>query len=227
MTAVYPDLRRLAAHYLRHERPGHTLQPTALVHELYLRLPSGEPVECRDRAHFLALAAQQLRRLVIDNAREHHAEKRGGDRIQVPLSDAGFAVADSEVTAGARPGAEQARSTPYTICSRRRVALLRGTARRRDRRIARHIGGNGQAGLGIRARVADQPARRARAARIAQVVNQAWDRRGFGRLSSWDRATEDASVQSNTESSRRLHSRHLGRGLAAPFYTTSRIRHFK
>jgi RNA polymerase sigma-70 factor (ECF subfamily) len=96
MTAVYPDLRRLAAHYLRHERPGHTLQPTALVHELYLRLFSGEPVECRDRAHFLALAAQQLRRLVIDNAREHHAEKRGGDRIQVPLSEAGAAVADSE-----------------------------------------------------------------------------------------------------------------------------------
>jgi RNA polymerase sigma factor (TIGR02999 family) len=96
MTAVYPDLRRLAAHYLRHERPGQTLQPTALVHELYLRLFSGEPIEWRDRAHFLALAAQQLRRLVIDNARERHAEKRGGDRVQIPLSEANAAVPANE-----------------------------------------------------------------------------------------------------------------------------------
>jgi RNA polymerase sigma factor (TIGR02999 family) len=100
MTAVYPDLRRLAAHYLRHERPGQTLQPTALVHALYLRLFSGEPIEWRDRAHFLALAAQQLRRLVIDNAREHHADKRGGDRVKVPLSEAGAAVpADEDLLA--------------------------------------------------------------------------------------------------------------------------------
>jgi RNA polymerase sigma-70 factor (ECF subfamily) len=96
MSAVYPDLRRLAAHYLRQERPGHMLQPTALVHELYLRLFSGEPLKWQDRAHFLALAARQLRRLAIDDARMRHAEKRGGDRVQVPLSQAAAAAPASE-----------------------------------------------------------------------------------------------------------------------------------
>ena len=96
MSAVYPDLRRLAAHYLRQERPGNVLQPTALVHELYLRLFSGEPLKWQDRAHFLALAAKQLRRLAVDDARMRHAEKRGGDRVQVPLSEAAAAVSANE-----------------------------------------------------------------------------------------------------------------------------------
>jgi RNA polymerase sigma-70 factor, ECF subfamily len=93
---LYPDLRRLAAHYLRQERPGQTLQPTALVHELYLRLSSGEPIQWQDRAHFLALAAQQLRRLIIDNARMRHAQKRGGERVRVPLPESAAAVPVSE-----------------------------------------------------------------------------------------------------------------------------------
>ncbi|HEY6340680.1 MAG TPA: sigma-70 family RNA polymerase sigma factor [Bryobacteraceae bacterium] len=96
MAVLYPDLRRLAAHYLRQERPGITLQPTVLVHELYLKLFSGEPIQWQDRAHFVALAAQQLRRLVIDSARMRHAEKRGGDRVRVPLSDADAAVLSNE-----------------------------------------------------------------------------------------------------------------------------------
>lgn len=69
IAAVYPDLRRLAAHYLRNEVPGHTLQATALVHELYLRLFAGEPPQLRDRAHFFALVARQLRHITIDHAR--------------------------------------------------------------------------------------------------------------------------------------------------------------
>lgn len=85
--AVYGELRRLAAHYLAQERPGHTLQPTALVHELYLRLFASEPIEWQNRAHFFGVAAQQLRRLLIDHARAKHAEKRGGDRVKVSLTD--------------------------------------------------------------------------------------------------------------------------------------------
>jgi RNA polymerase sigma-70 factor, ECF subfamily len=96
MSVLYPDLRRLAAHYLRNERPGNTLQPTALVHELYLKLFSGEPIEWQDRAHFVALAAQQLRRLVIDNVRMRDAEKRGGDRVRVPFFEADAGVPANE-----------------------------------------------------------------------------------------------------------------------------------
>jgi RNA polymerase sigma factor (TIGR02999 family) len=93
---LYPDLRRLAAHYLRQERPGQTLQPTGLVHELYLRLFSGEPVRWQDRAHFLALAAQQFRHLIIDNARMRHAQKRGGERVRVPLPESAAAIPASD-----------------------------------------------------------------------------------------------------------------------------------
>jgi len=96
MAALYPNLRRVAAHYLCQERPGNTLQPTALVHELYLKLFSGEPIQWQDRAHFLALAAQQLRRVIIDNARMRRAEKRGGHRVRVPLSEANAAVPTNE-----------------------------------------------------------------------------------------------------------------------------------
>jgi RNA polymerase sigma factor (TIGR02999 family) len=78
MVRAYQDLRRLAAAQLRGERPGHTLQATALVHELYLRLFAGDPPAWQDRAHFLATAARQLRHLVIDHARRRNARKRGG-----------------------------------------------------------------------------------------------------------------------------------------------------
>jgi RNA polymerase sigma-70 factor, ECF subfamily len=87
--ASYQALRRLAAWHLRNERPGHTLQPTALVHELYLRLFQGEPVEWQNRAHFLAVAAQQLRRLLIDHARARLAEKREGHQVRLSLTDVG------------------------------------------------------------------------------------------------------------------------------------------
>lgn len=86
IAAVYPDLRRLAAHYLRNEARAHTLQATALVHELYLRLFSGEAPQLRDRAHFFALVARQLRHIIIDHARTRLAEKRGG-AVKAALSD--------------------------------------------------------------------------------------------------------------------------------------------
>ena len=87
--ATYAELRRLAAHYVAGERSGHTLQPTAIVHELYLRLFGSEPVRWQDRAHFFAVAAQQCRRILIDHARRRHAEKREGDRLKLPLTEAG------------------------------------------------------------------------------------------------------------------------------------------
>jgi RNA polymerase sigma factor (TIGR02999 family) len=78
ITIVYNELRRLAAHYLQTERPDHTLQPTALVHELYLKLCAAQPIDWQGRGHFLAVAARQLRHLIIDYARTERAQKRGG-----------------------------------------------------------------------------------------------------------------------------------------------------
>jgi RNA polymerase sigma-70 factor (ECF subfamily) len=96
---VYQELRRLASHYLQSERAGHTLQPTALVHELYLKLFSTEPVRLHDREHFLAVAARQLRHIVVDHARSKHAQKRGGSQETVSLDELhGLAVpTDSRV----------------------------------------------------------------------------------------------------------------------------------
>lgn len=85
LALMYPELRGIAARFLRDERPGHTLQPTALVNELYLRLASGALPECRNRAHFLALATQIIRRILVDHARSRLAERRGGDLDRVPL----------------------------------------------------------------------------------------------------------------------------------------------
>jgi RNA polymerase sigma-70 factor (ECF subfamily) len=87
ISIVYPELRRLAAHYLRQERADHTLQATALVHELYVRLFASEPVSWENRAHFFAVAAQQLRRILIDHARSVRAAKRGGEFARVTLAD--------------------------------------------------------------------------------------------------------------------------------------------
>jgi RNA polymerase sigma factor (TIGR02999 family) len=74
---VYAELRSIAARQLRRERVGHTLQPTALVHEAYLRLVDQRQVDWRSRAHFFGVAAQVMRRVLVDNARRHNASKRG------------------------------------------------------------------------------------------------------------------------------------------------------
>ncbi len=85
MPLVYRELRRLAARYLRSERPDHTLQPTALVNEAYLYLADQQGVVWQNRAHFIAIAANTMRRVLVDHARERGALKRGGDRRQVTL----------------------------------------------------------------------------------------------------------------------------------------------
>jgi RNA polymerase sigma factor (TIGR02999 family) len=81
---IYNELRRLAQHYFRDERPGHTLQPTALVHDVYLRL-ADQGLRFQDRKHFFAVAATQMRRILIDHARAAKSEKRGGGMVRVEL----------------------------------------------------------------------------------------------------------------------------------------------
>lgn len=84
MPLVYEELRGRAAAYLRKERPDHTLQPTALVHEAYLKLVNQTQAQWKNRAHFLAVAAEAMRRILVDHARKHRAAKRGpGQRITI------------------------------------------------------------------------------------------------------------------------------------------------
>jgi RNA polymerase sigma factor (TIGR02999 family) len=82
---VYDELRSIASRYLRHESGDHTLQPTALVHEAYFRLIDQRRVRWRNRAHFYGVAAQVMRRILVDHARAQRAEKRGGGREHLPL----------------------------------------------------------------------------------------------------------------------------------------------
>lgn len=86
---VYDELRLLAASYMRRERrQDHTLQPTALVHEAYIRLIDQTRVNWKNRAHFFAMAAEMMRRILVDHARKHQAEKRGGAETRISLDDA-------------------------------------------------------------------------------------------------------------------------------------------
>jgi RNA polymerase sigma-70 factor, ECF subfamily len=88
MALVYDDLRKLAYWQLQSERPDHTLQPTALVHEVYLKLAAQNPVEWQNKAHFFALAAQIMRHILVDYARTRRREKRGGAQTKIALEDA-------------------------------------------------------------------------------------------------------------------------------------------
>ena len=87
MPVVYKELHRLAHHYLRQERAGHTLQSTALVHEAYLRLAGQSPPEWKSRAHFFGIAAHLMRQILVDHARGRAAAKRGGGTILLALDE--------------------------------------------------------------------------------------------------------------------------------------------
>lgn len=87
MPLVYEELRRQAARHLRRERPDHTLQTTALIHEAYLKLV-GQEVDWQNRSHFFAIASQAMRRILVDHARTRHREKRGGIAENLPLEEA-------------------------------------------------------------------------------------------------------------------------------------------
>lgn len=95
MPRVYDELRSLAASYLRRERPGHTLQTSALVHEAYLRLVDQTRVRWHDRRHFFGIAAQAMRRVLVDHARGHLYAKRGGGARRLSLDEALTAAAES------------------------------------------------------------------------------------------------------------------------------------
>lgn len=95
MAALYDDLHRSARIYLSRERRGHTLQPTALVNEAYLRLIDQHHVEWKNRAHFLGVAAQMMRRILVDYARSRAADKRGGEAVRVTL-DAALNLAEDK-----------------------------------------------------------------------------------------------------------------------------------
>jgi RNA polymerase sigma-70 factor (ECF subfamily) len=91
MPQVYDELRRLAANYLRHERPGQTLQATALVHEAFLRLNAEKNHPWHNRTHFLAIAALSMRQILVQRARARHAEKRGGGAQRITLDETALA----------------------------------------------------------------------------------------------------------------------------------------
>jgi RNA polymerase sigma factor (TIGR02999 family) len=88
MPLVYEELRHLARNYLGRERSDHTLQPTALVHEAYLRLVDERSINWKDRAHFYGIAARVMRRILVDHARAHNAAKRGGGQAKLPFDQA-------------------------------------------------------------------------------------------------------------------------------------------
>jgi RNA polymerase sigma factor (TIGR02999 family) len=96
MQVVYDELRRIATAHLRRERPGHTLQPTALIHEAYMRLMQGDKPHCSNRVHFFAVTARIMRRVLIDATRKHRAEKRG-QRFRTDLTDNMAAVWQRDV----------------------------------------------------------------------------------------------------------------------------------
>jgi RNA polymerase sigma factor (TIGR02999 family) len=101
MPLVYNELRRLARRYLVGESAGHTLQSTALVHEAYMRLVDWRNVEWQNRAHFFGLAAQMMRRVLVDRARERQAAKRGSGCVKLSLDHALEMPADDKVDLGA------------------------------------------------------------------------------------------------------------------------------
>jgi RNA polymerase sigma factor (TIGR02999 family) len=117
MPVVYGEMKRLAASYLRNERAGHTLQPTALAHEAYLRMLAQKNLPWQDRAHFLGIAAQAMRRILVDHARKRNAQRRGGGEVVLPLdeslvagvSSVGFDELDRALMDLARLSARQAR----------------------------------------------------------------------------------------------------------------------
>ena len=94
---VYPELRRIAARQMQREQPGHTLQPTALVNEAFVRLAGGNGATWQDRAHFFAVCAQVMRRVLIDHARARGRDKRGGGALHVPLDEAATVIPRQEI----------------------------------------------------------------------------------------------------------------------------------
>ncbi len=113
MSAVYEELRQLARGYLRREREGHTLQPTALVHEAYVRLVDGTQIDWQSRAQFYGIAARVMRQVLVDHARRKAAAKRGGSVQIIPLEEVGELVDNGAVDFVALDAALQSLAVDY------------------------------------------------------------------------------------------------------------------
>ena len=96
VTLVYPELRRIAAHYMRQERPGHTLRTTGLVNEMYVRLFGTAQMPWQSRAHFFAAVAREMRHILVDHARARDAQKRPDPRLTISLSEIDDVVGGGE-----------------------------------------------------------------------------------------------------------------------------------
>ena len=140
---VHQELHQIARRCMAGERVGHSLQATALVNEAYVRLVDGKAVEWQDRAHFLAVSARVMRRILVDHARARHAQKRGGEGARVTFDEA-LVVTDEPASELRRAGrrARGAREVRRAEKPRRRAAVLRRAERRRNRvspeRVARY-----------------------------------------------------------------------------------------
>ena len=157
---VYKELRRLAHHYMQGERANHTLQTTALVNEAYLRLTDLTRMQWRDRAHFFAMAATLMRRILVDHARDRARDKRGGGVVFTALEDEQVAAPSTYRRPRARRGARPARGDRSTARSHRRTALLRRPDDRGNVRSARHLTGDGETRVDVGASLALSPAGR-------------------------------------------------------------------
>jgi RNA polymerase sigma factor (TIGR02999 family) len=113
MPLVYEELRRLARNYLARERGDHTLQPTALVHEAYIRLADQTQLGWKDRAHFYGIAARLMRRILVDHARAHNAAKRGGLQQKLTIDEARDLPTNEDVDLVALDGALENFSRDY------------------------------------------------------------------------------------------------------------------
>ena len=143
MPLLYDELSRIAHGAMSGERRDHTLQTRALVHEAYLRLIDAD-IAWQDRAHFLALAARAMRRILTDHARKRHGDKRGGDQVRVALTDIAAAPApDSAIDfLGLDEAMDPPRGAGRAQGARPRAALLRRPQLRGNRRGPRHLGGD-------------------------------------------------------------------------------------
>jgi RNA polymerase sigma factor (TIGR02999 family) len=155
MPLVYDELRQIAAAHLAQEQAGHTLQPTALVHEAYLKLVNQSRAQWKDRAHFLAIASGVIRRILIDHARGRRAQKRGSDKrmtlgsiqdLADPARNVDLLEIGDALDRLAQLDARQAKD--------RGIAVLRRTRRPRNRRGPGRIDTNRGAGLAVRAGLA-------------------------------------------------------------------------
>ena len=152
MPIVYADLRRVAAGYMRREAAGHALQPTALVHEAYVRLVDQKQVKWRNRAHFFGVAAGLMRRILVDHARRRRAEKRGGDWERVTLAGDEVAADSPQRNrcSGTGRSARTTRAVRSSTRADRRASVLRRPDDRGNGRSRRNLCGN------CRARVDDR-----------------------------------------------------------------------